>query len=508
MATSTHSVLDGLKNIKFGEKCIVSWWPWISSAAFKISFVFRDWSYMTDFICPGFDDGVYQYSEFTLPIELVELIPNDTYANISVILYSYTSKNESKQCGTDSASFIATVPENIVPKINQAVISVNNLENTTIQGWGLAIAGYSKLHVDVSASGSYGSTIKAFHISGADTAYLAGQTVSYDTNIITSSGEQLIKVTCTDSRDRTSEIVVSNKINFIAYSPPMITKASAEVVANTGQVSVIAAWNFDSVQGHNSTVASLYYKKSTSTNWILYNSQIQNNVPIYLTLPTDGLISYNFRVIVTDLLQTTNTKETFVSTMRVLLDFKAGGRGLGVGKICETDTMEVGIDAKFFGKIYVDNGSTDLDTHVKELISAQFLIDRLYPVGTIYITIEGSKTPAQLFGGSWAKIEDRVLVGSGSIFVNGTMGGEKDHELTVAEMPRHNHGLRSNAADINYRLTSHGDINIWPINYDANGLHNGLVLPTGGNASLGDGHSIPHNNMPPYLTVNIWKRIG
>lgn len=121
-------------------------------------------------------------------------------------------------------------------------------------------------------------------------------------------------------------------------------------------------------------------------------------------------------------------------------------------------------------------------------------VNLVYPVGSIYMSVN-SVSPSTLFGGSWEKIEDTFLLASGSTFALGQTGGEENHTLTVGEMPEH-------------RLE---------LGYDT-----GVLLAAGnerGNAGTGSnygqgwftksiGGDQPHNNMPPYLVVNIWKRIS
>ena len=46
--------------------------------------------------------------------------------------------------------------------------------------------------------------------------------------------------------------------------------------------------------------------------------------------------------------------------MDVLLDFRAGGKGLGIGKIAETDNMEVKMNAIFMGNVYVTVNGTNV----------------------------------------------------------------------------------------------------------------------------------------------------
>ena len=117
----------------------------------------------------------------------------------------------------------------------------------------------------------------------------------------------------------------------------------------------------------------------------------------------------------------------------------------------------------------------------------------VYPIGSIYIST-GSTSPAILFGfGTWQLLSDNFLVGAGNLYNLGTTGGEATHTLTVDEMPSHTHAMQgywntaSGANSARARNITSGD----PVD-------NSAMLPTGGGQA--------HNNLPPYLAVNIWER--
>ena len=120
------------------------------------------------------------------------------------------------------------------------------------------------------------------------------------------------------------------------------------------------------------------------------------------------------------------------------------------------------------------------------------VVDIIYPVGSIYMSVNNT-SPATLFGGTWEQIKDKFLLSSGDTYASGSTGGEATHTLTIDEMPSHRH--ESSRRDM----------------YVANGSATGLV---GYNPSsftqIGvtsyTGGSQAHNNMPPYLVVNVWKR--
>lgn len=131
-------------------------------------------------------------------------------------------------------------------------------------------------------------------------------------------------------------------------------------------------------------------------------------------------------------------------------------------------------------------------------INNRKIIDELgvlssYPIGSIYMNIN-EVSPSELFGGSWVKIEDKFLLASGKSYSLASEGGESSHVLTVNEMPSHNHGVK-------YELTSATRSN-WAAHLGdgAAGIFSDHVTYTGGNGA--------HNNMPPYIVVNVWKRVS
>lgn len=127
------------------------------------------------------------------------------------------------------------------------------------------------------------------------------------------------------------------------------------------------------------------------------------------------------------------------------------------------------------------------------------LIDKIYPVGSIYMSVN-NVTPATLFGGTWEQIKDKFLLSAGDTYSAGSTGGEATHTLTVDEMPNHRH----NGIDID---------GVYVIGWD-NGSAKGINMTSQNyNSSTGNrwrtglnGGDQPHNNMPPYLAVFVWKR--
>lgn len=119
------------------------------------------------------------------------------------------------------------------------------------------------------------------------------------------------------------------------------------------------------------------------------------------------------------------------------------------------------------------------------------IADAIYPVGSIYMSVN-STNPQTLFGGTWQRIQGRFLFAADSAHAAGTTGGEETHKLTVEEMPRHSHKYE-------------GTFNISNSNGNYSAVGSSFTTPR--TLSVGNtGGDKPHNNMPPYLSVYVWKR--
>lgn len=131
-----------------------------------------------------------------------------------------------------------------------------------------------------------------------------------------------------------------------------------------------------------------------------------------------------------------------------------------------------------------------------QTLGSNYILDNVYPVGSIYMSVN-STNPKNLFGGTWEQIQGRFLFGMNSSYPAGSTGGEITHALTIDEMPEHNHIIYYPNAGGPY-----GNANIcYPEDSGTNMTWCAEMCktaPTGGGAA--------HNNMPPYLSVYIWKR--
>jgi microcystin-dependent protein len=163
------------------------------------------------------------------------------------------------------------------------------------------------------------------------------------------------------------------------------------------------------------------------------------------------------------------------------------------------------------------------------------LINLIYPIGSIYMSVN-NVSPQVFLGGSWEQIQDTFLLSAGSKHSAGSTGGEETHTLSVAETPSHTHtrgtmnitgelfGTRTHSGSVesvegwcrgalytNIVTTSGYNTMTMTQISEGNATGDGVCIDasrnwTGETSSVGSSHS--HNNMPPYLTVYMWKRIA
>lgn len=124
-----------------------------------------------------------------------------------------------------------------------------------------------------------------------------------------------------------------------------------------------------------------------------------------------------------------------------------------------------------------------------------------WPIGSIYMSVN-STSPANLFGGTWERISDTFLFAASSSYPAGSTGGEFAHKLTQSELPNYSLSVANGSNVIRSKTGSYADAYVqtqssgWGI---PNWESKTVTVASGGSEAA-------HNNMPPYLSVWIWKR--
>lgn len=100
------------------------------------------------------------------------------------------------------------------------------------------------------------------------------------------------------------------------------------------------------------------------------------------------------------------------------------------------------------GGVYVNcnadsTGGTKLSLDVDSIMGAikDQLYEKVYPVGSVYMTSDDNFNPEEAFGGTWRHVTEDVYL-KAVMSGGGSTGGSTDHVITSSNLPPHVHGMR------------------------------------------------------------------
>lgn len=461
--------------------------------------------------------------DFTPELKLASVAP---YGQKVYCTYTLSTYNGSTLVGTDSKSVWFAIPSSVKPSCTLSLSDSNGYAST----YGGYIQGESKLSVTINATQAYSSPISRYSASANGTTY---STQTFTTSVLKTVGTNTISATVTDGRERSGS--VSSNITVLAYSRPQITnlkvrRCNADGAENDrgGYGKISFHCTITPLSNKNTRACSLKYRQSGATTWtnapaITLSAYDQDcNPPV---IQMSDAHSYEVQINLTDAFETTSAV-TSISTGYCLYHIPASGQGITFGGIAEGDGFKVKMKATFSEDIKLQKGlkivakdSGQTPPKVAVLMNDGWMccrttVDLIYPVGSIYMSVNATN-PKELFGGTWEQIQGKFLLGMSSNYPAGSQGGEATHTLTSHEIPNHGHYLRqqgntsrmlptnnaTNDPSHEYYVTeveSSGSTYLKPNVTWGGYLVAGTLIDTPYNQ--------PHNNMPPYLAVYIWKR--
>ena len=407
---------------------------------------------------------------WTIPTTFYAQIPNDKSGTGTITCDTY---NGSTLIGSKPTYFTATVNESASkPTLNPTAVDVNTTTTALTGDSSKFIKYYSNASVSTGASARNSATLTSQRITcGAKSISSASGTI----NAVESGS---FTFSATDSRGYpTTQTVNKTLIEYIKLTCSL--NAGAPTTAGVATLKISGNY-WDGTFGKVANTLTVQYRYKTQGgsygNWTTVSATKSNN-------------TYNATATISGL----NYQTTYVFQARA------------VDKLATINTDE---QARRTTPIF-DWSKNDFNVNGTLKVNNTNIFDLIYPVGSFYISAK-STNPATLFGGTWEQIQGRFLLGRSSSYPVGSMGGEATHTLTESEMPSHKGHLSAGiAGDVprdkgNYKgflnsdkMTAYGDGGRgWNI-YQGNEAHPASEAVGGGQA---------HNNMPPYLSVYIWKR--
>ena len=338
----------------------------------------------------------------------------------------------------------------------------------------------SKNKFTVSAIAPAGASITGYRVkngtqdSGLSTSNVVNlndiQTYYTESNVLKTK----FVVTCVDSRGNESEEfpVVCNFTNYIQVS---INKTDVTIKRSSGTSSdckIYATGNFfnGKIGTTDNTIAfKVRTKLKTDTTWGSWTT--------VSTTYTDNTFKVNNVAI----------SATFDYTKNYDIELMA------TDKIGESDD---------YSKVFVSSVPTEKH-HSKGAWIRELSFEKadIFPVGAIYISLT-STNPSKYFNGTWEQLKGKFLVGVDTSDVDfntsGKTGGEKEHTLTISEMPKHSHSIV---------ISSGGSKTTSGFDYTYSSSTKVYSMDDDDMIKM-SGESQPHNNLPPYIAVFMWKRIS
>lgn len=165
-------------------------------------------------------------------------------------------------------------------------------------------------------------------------------------------------------------------------------------------------------------------------------------------------------------------------------------------------------DAAAVGNIILDPdgnaifySKAEVEAKIKEILAAQREEDL---AKVKFWASDDPTSPASFIGGTWERIEGKFIMGASDTYPAGSTGGEASVALTKENNGPHDHTF--------VKFTT-GAVNTDP---NGNTVQRGLglnasqaVLNFPDNFQLStSGEGKPHNNIPPYYSMYIWRRVA
>lgn len=412
--------------------------------------------------------------DFGIPLNWLQNIPNAASGTASLTLYTYQGGS---LIGSKSAVFIIRAGEEVVP--TSGALSLTRIDGSVPSAWGVYVAGRSKARAELlGAAGAEGSAITGYSISGGGFSSSVNPLVTG----FLSAGNLSFTARATDSRNRQSGEKTAS-ILVLPYAAPAFSSATADRCDAAGTpdpegqyFKCKAVFSHSDCGGNNLLSAYVKYRAKGGS----YGSAAPISSGTAVVIGGDALITSAYEVSfdIADQFSAVSYVDEVPVAQRIM-NVRADGSGLAIGKMSERAGFEVGLDS------YVKTPGG-----LKELFLA------VYPVGSVYVSTAAAN-PGSLFGGTWEAFgAGRVLVGyaagDGTFGTAGAMGGAKTHTLTIGETPGHTHTLGG------FKWNAGGSAPRVPYTLDGKDGFDELTGARGGGSA--------HNNLQPYVVCYMWKR--
>lgn len=293
---------------------------------------------------------------WTPPLTLAAQNTTGTTVSVALTLITW---NGSTEVGRTVKTVSMAIPASVKPTASATVELVN--DNATVNGWGVAVKGYSKYRITTAFTGAQGSTLKARSV----TVDATGETLTASpvTTRVTSTA-RTVRVRVQDSRGRWSDTTTVKGPVIYDYGAPAISEAAAYRCDSGGTADesgtylrVKCSGTVYTCGGHNGKTVQCR-RRAAGGSWSGWTS-LTGGTAQTLNAGLDAAVSYEVQFRVSDSLGASRTVTVTVPTAAVALHLRSGGRGAAFGKYAEKDdTLQLAWDLELARPLPIAQGGT------------------------------------------------------------------------------------------------------------------------------------------------------
>lgn len=444
-------------------------------------------------------------ASFTVPMAWLQQMTDRATAYGTVVCETY---NGSTKIGSKSGTIGITAPASAAPTVSLTLLQTGS---AIPAGWGIYLQTFSGVDLTASVQTQQLATVRSIVFShgvvDSQSPYVS------HVDALNEAGTITLTATVTDSRGLTA--TASQTITVVPYSTPTFSNTSLQRCDSNGHITdssgnpletgtyvlALADVLYSGCNTHN--ILSIALDVDVEGVWVPVDNLTSGTAKVCSAPPTadfpDGFdpgVVYKFRIKAVDSLNSAVERIVYLQSVNMIMHVRDDETGIAFGMVSSKAGFEFrpDWDVRMYG---------------------EKLIDLIYPVGAIYMSVN-NVNPGAVLGGTWVQIKDAFLLACGDTYANAATGGEATHVLTENEMPSHAHYPTGSTAaerdtwraalikDISGRsgkLAMASGSDRYGVASNAAWEDVGLAGETG---STGGGQA--HNNMPPYLAVYMWKR--
>lgn len=426
---------------------------------------------------------------WTVP-QFAEQLPNAVTGSVQISCVTYDGAGSA--LGTKTVTLTASVPAEAVPVIGS--VTVTETVEGLAERYGAFVQNKSRPAVTISAAGVQGSTVASITSTLDGRTYTGGSWTA--AAALSAAGALEIRTTVTDSRGRTASL--STAISVLAYTPPVITRFTAVRCgaggspADDGNFALLRyAYSVPALNGGNTAEMTVKAKRPAEETYqleLLTGAELEAETSAVSGQEVSASYGWDIQMSVRDSFGAVTTATVQLPSAEVIMDFKADGQGMAIGKTSEQEGLDVNWPVLFRKPMRFESADV-----IRDILLAA------HPVGSYYWS-SNATSPAALFGGTWEQVKDRFILAAGDSYAAGATGG----------VATHLHGAGSYAVPMaasgNSLYFRYAACSAWSAQWMVTGSgHGSSTKSLSENIPL-TGSSASANNMPPYTVAYCWRR--